>query len=164
VVISPTVRRFLAIDADEATFAKRGFREGDQGIRKTLEEVGAHFLEGYGVALSSAGDSELGRRLDDRRADLRGFAYEGAAMALGLLDGLAVGRGQQWAGFLARHPEHVYMIHVGLGWAWARLLGCSVRRAGYIRCTTGSRGMGTDSTRGTSTPPALVRQPRRPPE
>src|SRR5262249_43750809 len=52
----------------------------------------------------------------------RGFAFEGAAMASALLDLLALGRGRRLEGLL-RGPgaAHVYMVHVGAGWALARL-------------------------------------------
>jgi hypothetical protein len=53
---------------------------------------------------------------------LRGFAYEGAAMGLAMLDGLPLGRGGRVEEFLTgRAARHVYMAYVGIGWAMARL-------------------------------------------
>ena len=52
----------------------------------------------------------------------RGFAYEGAAMALALLDHVLPWRRNRLARFI-RGParDHIYMAHVGAGWALARL-------------------------------------------
>ncbi|MGH8881603.1 MAG: DUF1702 family protein, partial [Stackebrandtia sp.] len=52
----------------------------------------------------------------------RGFAYEGAAMAFAIRDGLPLGGGRHVTEFLAgRADAHVYMVYVGIGWAMARL-------------------------------------------
>jgi hypothetical protein len=52
----------------------------------------------------------------------RGFAFEGAAMALALRDRLAPWRASRFASFLAGPgAPHGYMLRVGAGWALARL-------------------------------------------
>jgi hypothetical protein len=50
-----------------------------------------------------------------------GFAFEGAAMGLALLDLLGIWKRDRWASF-ARDggAAHVYMVYVGAGWAHAR--------------------------------------------
>src|SRR4051812_18567838 len=82
------LRRLLGIDPAEATFARRGFR-GTPEARMRLERVGLAFLEGYHAALEARGGDALAERLGEVEAVMRGFACEGAAMALALLDALA---------------------------------------------------------------------------
>jgi hypothetical protein len=84
------------------------------------------FLQGYHAALAEAKPDALDCRLKDIEPELQGFAFEGAAMALTLLDGLLPGQltapGARLPTFL-RGPgaAHVYMMYVGVGWALARL-------------------------------------------
>jgi hypothetical protein len=64
----------------------------------------------------------LSTRLHTVDTELRGFAFEGAAMALTLLDHLMPNNRGRFHRFL--HGEgapHSYMLHVGAGWAMARL-------------------------------------------
>ena len=114
--------RLLGIDAAEATFARRGFAEADPAARARLEGAGLAFLVGYHAALVWAGSAQLPARLVGVPPERRGFAYEGAGMALALLDALAPWGGGRLAAFL-RGPgdRHAYMVHVGAGWALARL-------------------------------------------
>ena len=81
------LRRLLGIHPAEATFARRGFAASSPVVRDRLERVGFTFLDGYHAALESEGD-ELAARLDMTEPVFRGFGYEGAAMALALLDQL----------------------------------------------------------------------------
>jgi hypothetical protein len=76
----------------------------------------------YHTALQDLSTVELGCRLDAATAPhFRGFAFEGAAMALTLLDHIGW-RGGRFAGFLSGPGDpHFYMCHVGAGWAVARL-------------------------------------------
>jgi enediyne biosynthesis protein E3 len=114
--------RVFGIPNGEASFSRRGFNSGDPGTRDQLERIGKTFLEGYHVALEEDDFSTLAGRLEMIEAECRGFAYEGAAMAITLLDFLS-----PWA--LDRFPhflhgvgaDHIYMLHVGAGWALARL-------------------------------------------
>jgi hypothetical protein len=58
----------------------------------------------------------------DIAVEQQGFAYEGAAMALALLDRLTPWKRDRWRRFRDGPGEpHVYMLHVGAGWAMARL-------------------------------------------
>ena len=115
-------RRFLGLSPAEASFARRGFLVGEEKARDHLEQIGVTFLSGYHAALEETGFVPLARRLTTVEADLRGFAFEGAAMGLGLLDCLTPWRSDRWRTFTERLAEpHIYMMHVGLGWALARL-------------------------------------------
>jgi hypothetical protein len=87
-----------------------------------LEQVGIVFLQGYHAALAEHTLEALSQRLVEVDLELRGFAFEGAAMALDILDELRPwrpGRMQEFLSGLAR--PHIYMAHVGAGWSLARL-------------------------------------------
>lgn len=114
-------RRALGISPREVSFARRGFHAGSATARARLEGVGRAFLQGYHAALEADPAAGLPRRLGGVAAELRGFAYEGAAMALALLDGLAFGRRRLTVLLAKEGASHAYMVHVGVGWALARL-------------------------------------------
>ncbi|HEX6909104.1 MAG TPA: DUF1702 family protein [Longimicrobium sp.] len=116
------LRLLMGIAPAEATFARRGFTSADPAVRARLERVGFTFLDGYHAALEAEDGHDLARRLDAAAPVVRGFAFEGAAMALALLDLLTPWRRDRIAAFL-RGPAapHAYLVHVGAGWALARL-------------------------------------------
>jgi hypothetical protein len=118
-----SLRRWcFGISPAETTFSRRGFRESDPQARRRLERVGEIFLHGYHCALEEAELPSLAGRLEQLEAEVRGFGFEGAAMALALLDQLAPWRRGRFAAFVAGPgAAHVYMAHVGAGWAMARL-------------------------------------------
>ena len=115
-------RRFLGLSPAEASFAKRGFIAVEDEARLRLEQIGITFLSGYHAALEETGFVPLARRLSMIESELRGFAFEGAAMGLALLDYLTPWKKDRWRTFTERMGQpHIYMMHVGLGWALARL-------------------------------------------
>ncbi len=115
-------RRLMGISEGEVTFARRGFRGGDAAVRAHIEKIGRSFLAGYHAALEQSRPEGLVPRLEATDADYRGFTFEGAAMALTLLDVLLPGHPRRLRDFLAgAGGDHVYMAHVGAGWAMARL-------------------------------------------
>jgi enediyne biosynthesis protein E3 len=112
----------FGISPEEASFARRGFRCSDERARLRLEGIGVTFLKGYHAALEADGDDTLARRLEAVEAELRGFAFEGAAMGLALIDFLKPwGRGRLKLFVEGAGAAHVYMVCVGAGWALARL-------------------------------------------
>jgi hypothetical protein len=116
------LQRLLRIDGRQALWQRRGFAPTTTGLRERLERVGLTFLEGYHHALRERDPAALGGTLDALPPGRRGFAYEGAAMALALLDTLMPGRPWRWRRFLdGPGAPHIYMLHVGLGWALARV-------------------------------------------
>ena len=125
-------RRIFGISVESATFARRGFYVGDPVVRDHLEQIGRTFLYGYHLALEQTAPVALSNGLGHVPLEERGFAYEGAAMALALLDIVAPWSGRRFERFLAGPAEaHTYMVHVGAGWALARLrapLEAAVRR------------------------------------
>lgn len=116
------VRSVFGLSPQETSFERRGFRVGHPALRTHLERIGAAFISGYNAALEHTTASSLAAELDEMPPERRGFAFEGAAMALALLDVLTPWRRGRVQEFL-RGPgdAHAYMVHVGVGWAWARL-------------------------------------------
>lgn len=112
----------LGISPCETSFSRRGFHLGDAALRTHLEQVGTAFLQGYHSALEVTHADVLAARLDELSGEARGFAFEGAAMALTLLDCLTPWRSNRLRTFIAGPGEsHIYMVYVGVGWAFARL-------------------------------------------
>jgi hypothetical protein len=116
-------RRLFAIAPGETSFERRGFRWDSETVRQRLEGVAGRFVEGYHTALEEVSAEDLAARLGAVPAEVSGFAYEGAGMALALLDTLTPWRRDRLDAFL-RGPAapHNYLVHVGAGWILARLL------------------------------------------
>jgi len=114
-------KALLGISFEETTFERRGFRDPGTGVREHLEKVGHHFVTGYNTALEESRPSDLARRLDAAPAAFRGFTYEGAAMAVALLDVLLPWRSRLQQFLDGPGDPHTYLVHVGAGWALARL-------------------------------------------
>ena len=115
-------RRLLRISEREIGFQRRGFRCGTPQARQCIEEIGASFLHGYHLALDADDLPSLLEGLEPMSSRMRGFGYEGAAMALYLLDRLPFMGGGRFDAFLEnRGGDHIYMAYVGAGWAHARL-------------------------------------------
>ncbi len=120
--------RLFGLSTAETTFARRRFRGDNRAAQPRLECIGATFLYGYHTALDEDRPAALEQALASVENEMRGFAYEGAAMGLALRDLLTPWRQDRLRAFLAGPGEaHVYMIHVGAGWLPARL-GLPVQR------------------------------------
>jgi len=114
---------FLKISPREVEFSRRNFSCSRADIRERLENVGRAFLHGYHAALEEIDLETLATKLDQIGTEHQGFAYEGAAMALALLDGITPWKkANRFQQFLAGPGEpHIYMVCIGAGWAYARL-------------------------------------------
>lgn len=113
--------RVIRIPEREVDFDVRGFAPCDRAVRELLELHGLSFATGFNAAVAVPYE-ELGPRLEEVPQAERGFAFEGAGMALALLDLLVPGRRRRIATFAGGiGSPHVYMVHVGAGWALARL-------------------------------------------
>jgi enediyne biosynthesis protein E3 len=115
-------KRVFGIDPGETLIARRGFRCDVPELRERLEGIGSTFVAGYHAALETDGTPALAARLAEVASESRGWAYEGAAMALALLDFAAPWR-RRLDGLL--HPQgpadpYIYLVHVGAGWALGR--------------------------------------------
>lgn len=115
------IQKLLKIDQSEVLFERRGFVCSNRPAQARLEDIGRVFLCGYHAALQAADQQLLAANLNQVNLEQRGFAYEGAAMALALLDGMSL-KGNALPRFMAgAGKQHIYMLHVGAGWAYARL-------------------------------------------
>lgn len=114
--------RLLSLDLGEASFATRGFAPADPGVQAALERHGRSFITGYNAALASDSVAAVADACEGTgRAEL-GFAFEGAGMAWALHDVLAPRGGRRVTALLADDGRpHRYLVHVGAGWAMARL-------------------------------------------
>src|ERR1051325_4381024 len=110
-----SLNKLLSIDIREVTFARRGFSRARPEIRDRLEHVGSVFLVGYHAALQLDAPEALRERLERVELEYRGFAYEGAAMALTLCDAV-LPRSTRFQEFMeGEGKRHIYMLHVGAG-------------------------------------------------
>jgi hypothetical protein len=124
----------LGISTVEAAFDKRGFRPGRLEAQEHLEKIGRTFISGYNSALEAENANALDVLLQPVQRGFRGFAFEGAAMALTLLDRLVPWRLKRFEEFLCGPGEpHAYMVYVGAGWAFARLPWVRIRMERVIR-------------------------------
>ncbi|GII76199.1 enediyne biosynthesis protein [Sphaerisporangium rufum] len=116
-------RRIITPNVRETKLQTRGFHEKSPQARELLETVGEMFLTGYAYAAEARTPAEAEERLEAIPPRWRGFAYEGAGMAFGILDATPLSTGRKVEGFLARPggDAQVYLVYVGVGWAMARL-------------------------------------------
>src|SRR6266571_4552884 len=80
------LKRLLEISPEATNFAVHGFHSGDPSTREQLELSASTFVRGYHTALASSSNAALASQLEQIDQGLKGFAYEGAAMALAMLD------------------------------------------------------------------------------
>ncbi|MDM8557976.1 DUF1702 family protein [Candidatus Parabeggiatoa sp. HSG14] len=112
----------FGISPNETSFSKRGFQAVSSETREQLEKIGETFVFGYHAALLDDNIESLSKQLDTLPNEMRGFGYEGAAMAMTLLDFLSPLNRSRFKRFVqGAGARHIYMVHVGAGWAWARL-------------------------------------------
>ncbi len=118
---SKLLYRLFGINPAETRVRRRGFEASDAAALARIETIGAAFVQGYHAALQEPNLDRLARRLDEIDIELSGFAYEGAGMGLAVVDFVLPWR-RGWQQFLdGPAAGHVYMLHVGAGWAWVRL-------------------------------------------
>lgn len=122
--------RLLRIDSSEVLFERRGFETSR--MQDHMEFIGETFLFGYHMALEQRSRLMNGA-LDDCVPMFRGFAYEGAAMALGICDCLSWRKQSAWQSLLGgAGSKHPYILHVGLGWTLARIPWCRRNPEAYL--------------------------------
>jgi hypothetical protein len=116
-------KTLFGISPEEASFTKRGFQPVKPNLQDRLEHIGRTFIGGYDAALLLSGNpTELYARLNEVPLESRGFAFEGAGMGLALLDYLTPWKTDRLNSFIRDYGDaHIYMLHVGPGWAMARL-------------------------------------------
>jgi enediyne biosynthesis protein E3 len=125
--------RLFGIDAFEALFARRGFADAEPARHESLELIGRTFIAGYNSAVRSADPIAILNDWDTIPHQLRGFAFEGAAMGFAMLDLVSPRRSQWFARFLTGVADpHTYMAHVGAGCALARTSPALIWRPGKL--------------------------------
>jgi len=116
-------RTLLGLSPAEANPDRRGFETGVATVRERVGRIGGHFIEGYNAALLDGEPVRLAETLNQNvESEFRGFAFEGAAMGLVIADFLHPFSASRFQAFLegpARH--HDLILHIGAGWALARL-------------------------------------------
>ena len=116
----------MKADLRQADFGLRRFRLRPGPAREVLESAARAFLTGLNAPLDAVGE-----RVAGLEPELRGFAFEGAGMGCALRDLLIpVGRGRVAALLGGPGAEYPHLVHVGIGWAYARLRLRPVRPAG----------------------------------
>jgi hypothetical protein len=113
--------RLFRVDDEEVSMERRGFEPVDERARIQLETIALTFLAGFRAALAIADHAALARRLDETEAEFRGFAHEGAAMGLTVLDALAPTRRRLRAFLRGPGFPYAWMAPIGFGWARAQM-------------------------------------------
>jgi hypothetical protein len=92
-------------------------------VQQHLETAGRAFVEGYNLGIAKPQADMLVARLNEIEPMYRGFAFEGAAMALALLDWITPWNRGRFDQYLrtADGDAHRYMLFVGAGWGMARV-------------------------------------------
>jgi hypothetical protein len=106
----------------EAEFSRRGFPCRNRQTRERLERIGKTAIEAFNLALDETAPDRLGARLKQFDREFWGYAFEGAAIALTLLDGLTPWRKDRVRRFL-EGPGAAFaeIVHTGIGFTLARL-------------------------------------------
>jgi hypothetical protein len=108
----------FGIRPEEARFETRGFPASP--AQSMLEAAGGAFVEGYNLALTARADA-VDAALATRPVHLRGFFAEGAAMGTAIT-GLMPPWNDRLPALLDQLGDrYVHLMHVGVGWAMARL-------------------------------------------
>lgn len=131
-MLSP-LQKLLKIDTQEVEFSRRGFTCTNPETQHRLENIGRVFLQGYHAALQYRDQSALAECLNRIEPERRGFAYEGSAMALALQDQIFLRRNSLRRFMEGIGRQHIFMLHVGAGWAYARLPWLRRRMEAIIR-------------------------------
>jgi hypothetical protein len=126
--------RALSVSTDEVRLERRRIDPKNAAAKEQLENVGLAFLEGYHCALKDLDARDLVYSLEQGPARLRGFSYEGAAMAIWLLDATSIFSKHRWERFYSLASiSQPYIVHVGVGWGIARLPWAKRNPEAYLR-------------------------------
>lgn len=110
------LRLLTAPRVGDVTTGALGYTSGDAALDRIPQAV----VYGFESALEARSLTELEERVALVRADLTGFAYEGAAMACTITD--VVSGGDRLTHLLNRPAlPHLFLAYIGVGFAMARL-------------------------------------------
>ncbi len=113
--------RWMRLDESEASFSVRRFHASSEHAQRRLELIGRTFITGYNSAIENKALDETLAAVEEVDGELRGFAFEGAAMACSLLDVLSLRSPWFTRLIQERGQQYIHLCWVGTGWACARL-------------------------------------------
>jgi enediyne biosynthesis protein E2 len=118
-----SLRRFaLTPSLAKVSFQGRRFPVTPTEATKRLEAIPQSVICGFEWGIDSRTQWEVERRLSLVEPEMRGFAYEGAAMAYTVRDAMAGGRGHRTRDLLMGPGQpHIFLTYIGIGFAMARL-------------------------------------------
>lgn len=121
--MSGSLRRLaLTPSLRSVSFAGRGFPAALGDAARRLEAVPQSVVVGFEWGIEVRDLWEIERRLELVEPEMRGFAYEGAAMAFTVRDSMAGGRGHRTRDLLAGPGvPHIFLTYIGIGFAMAWL-------------------------------------------
>jgi len=121
-VTGALLRLLLAPSLAEVSFAGRGFGPGEPAATRRLETIPQAVVVGFEAGIEARNLPEIESRLELVAEELRGFAYEGATMALTITDQLRPRRRRRARGLLLGPAErYQFLTYIGIGFAMARL-------------------------------------------
>ncbi|WP_213002551.1 DUF1702 family protein [Winogradskya consettensis] len=120
-IVGSLRRLMLAPALEDVGFARRGFPVDPSPVTEMLERIPQSVVCGFEWAVDCRSTAELDARLALVEPSLRGFAYEGATMAMTVRD--AMGPRGHRARELLTGPGvvHTFLNYIGIGFAMARL-------------------------------------------
>lgn len=105
----------------DVSFAGRGFPVVETAATRRLEAIPQAVVTGFEWGIDAKDPGELERKLALVEPEQRGFAYEGATMALTIVDTMGP-RGTRARDLLAGPGRpHTFLTYIGIGFAMARL-------------------------------------------
>jgi hypothetical protein len=115
-----TFRRVLLTPSlAKVSFRGRGFPGATAPAAARLEAIPQSVIAGFEWGIESRTLWEIERRLELVDPEMRGFAYEGATMALTVRDSV---RGHRTRDLLLGSGQpHIFLTYIGIGFAMARL-------------------------------------------
>jgi hypothetical protein len=121
-VLGSLRRLLLTPSLAEVGFSRRGFPARESAATRLLEAIPRSVVVGFEAGIESGGYQQIGWRLELVEAELRGFAYEGATMALTIMDQTSPRRRDRTRRFLLGPAQpHIFLAYIGIGFAMARL-------------------------------------------
>lgn len=114
-------RSLFGLSAARTALTARGFYQGSPQAREQFQQIVSAFVQGYHEALEDHRLEVLVPRLQAVAAEFRGFAFEGAALELACLDYVCPWKRRFQALACGPGANHVYELHIGVGWMLGRL-------------------------------------------
>jgi hypothetical protein len=118
-----TLRRIaLTPSFARVSFRGRRFPVTETAATRRLEAIPQAVVCGFEWGVEARTQQEVEQRLSLVEPELRGFAFEGAAMAYTVRDAMAAGRGHRTRDLLMGPGRpHIFLTYIGIGFAMARL-------------------------------------------